>query len=57
LARPAFEPIEPWQPDEGPDTDENVELPRFRIYVYVVTPLDDAPVVADDEWWRKHGDW
>jgi hypothetical protein len=57
LAPRAFQPIEPWQPDERPSGDENVQLPRFQIYVHVVTPLDDAPVVADDEWWRKHGDW
>lgn len=57
LAPRAFEPIEPWQPDERPSADENVELPRFQIYVHVVTPLEDSPTVADDEWWRKHGDW
>ncbi len=54
LAPPTFEPIEPWQPGEEAD-DENVEFPRFQIYVHVATPLDDAPVVADEEWWRRHG--
>jgi hypothetical protein len=57
FASPTFDPIEPWQPDERPDADENVELPRFQIYVHIVTPLEDWPTVADDEWWRKHGDW
>lgn len=54
FAPPTFDPIEPWQPED--DADENVEFPRFQIYVEVATPLDDSPVVADEEWWRKHGD-
>jgi hypothetical protein len=51
LAPPVFEPIEPWQSEET-SVVESVEFPRFQIYVEVATPLDDAPVVADDERWR-----
>jgi hypothetical protein len=54
LASPTLEPIEAWQPED--DADENVEFPRFQIQVRVATPLGDSPVIADEDWWRKHGD-
>ena len=56
FSSPTFDPIEPWQPEGDAADDENVELPRFQIYVHFVAPLDDAPVI-DDGWRRRDRDW
>ena len=57
LATPGFDAVEPWQPEDDSDADENVQFPQFQIQVSLETPLDDNPVVADEEWWRKHDKW
>lgn len=56
FSSPRFDPIEPWQPENDAANDENVELPRFQIYVHVVAPLDDAPAI-DDGRGRRDRDW
>ena len=57
LTTPRVDPVEPWEPERNSDDDEDVDFPQFQIQVYLRTPLDDNPVIADDEWWRKHDKW
>ena len=57
LAPPRVDPIEPWEPEADSDADEDVNFPQFQIQVWLKTPLDDNPVIADDAWWRKHDKW
>jgi len=57
LAPPRVDAVESWEPEQDSDVDENVEFPQFQIQVHLKTPLDDNPVIADEEWWRKHDKW
>jgi hypothetical protein len=57
LAPPRVDPVESWEPEVDSDRDDDVDFPQFQIQVYVKRPLDDNPVIADEEWWRKHDKW
>lgn len=49
LTTPKIDAVEPWEPDENSEGDGDVDFPQFQIQVWVKTPLDDNPVIADDE--------
>jgi hypothetical protein len=57
LASPRIDAVEAWEPERESEADENVEFQQFQIQVRLKTPLDDNPVIADEEWWRKHDKW
>lgn len=57
LAPPGIDAVAPWEPEDESNADEQSQLPQFQIHVALEAPLDDNPVVADDEWSRKHDKW